>query len=117
MDFTCAPDCGLSASIAPLVNTAVMSNKANIEFYRQEQKLYDKWASKPELQEGIRLALLYKCNSQVRKALLAKHNIDQIENLTCQGITGIWEAAKDPMTSTFAIKEEGRADWLMQGST
>ena len=64
--------------------SAALSTKANIEMFRQEQKNYDEWAKAMELRKGIHLAILDKCNGQVKKALFAAHRIDQIESLTCK---------------------------------
>ena len=62
---------------------ALFFNKVDIEISRQEQKYYEEWAKGAELRKEITLAILDKCNGQVKKMLFAKHTIDQIEYLTC----------------------------------
>ena len=60
--------------------TAVaLSNKANIEYYFQQQMEYEEWERKAELRKGIRLTLLDRCNAQVKKVLTARHNTDEVE--------------------------------------
>ena len=66
------------------LNAAALSNKINIEYFRHELKTYEDWEKKAELRKGIRLALLDKCNTQVKTVLFPSHAIETIENLTCQ---------------------------------
>ena len=61
--------------------TAAISLKANIELFRQSQRLYEEWKKRAESRKGIRFALLDRCNGQVKKALLARYVIDTIEDL------------------------------------
>ena len=87
--------------------------KANIEFFRHELKTYEDWEKKAELRKGIRLALLDKCNTKVKKFLFASHAIETIENLTCQVtdlVAWIRHASKDPTLSTYASKEKAKSD-------
>ena len=58
------------------LTSAALSIKANIEMFRQEQKNYDDWAKAAELRKGVRLAILDKCNVQVKKVLFAEYPID-----------------------------------------
>ena len=99
----------------PELTPAALSTKANIEMFRQEQKNYDDWAKAAELRKGIRLAILDKCNVQVKKVLSAEHPIDQIESLTCKVtdcIAWIRKASKDPTMSTYARKEKATSEWV-----
>ena len=99
----------------PELTSAALSNKANIELFRHEMKAYEDWERKAELRKGIRLALLDKCNQQVKKVLFANHAIETIENLTCQVtdlVAWIRHASKDPTLSTYAKREKAKSDWV-----
>ena len=61
------------------------------------------------------MALLDKCNTQVKKVLFAEHPIEQIELLTCtvtDCIAWIRKASKDPTLSTYARREKAKSDWV-----
>ena len=99
----------------PELTPAAVSNKANIEFFRHEQREYEEWAKDAEMRKGIRLALLDKCNTQVKKVLFAEHSIEEIESLTStvtDFITWIRKASKDPTLSTYARREKAKSDWV-----
>ena len=75
----------------------------HIELVRHELKTYNEWARQADLRKGIRLALLDKCNAQVKKVLFVEHPIEQIELLTCtvtDCIAWIRKASKDPILSS-----------------
>ena len=107
----------LPEEIAPVyeleLTSAAVSTIANITvetLFRQEQKEYEEWTKGAETQSSIRLAILDKCNSQVKKTLFATHDINAIENRTCKitdFISWIRIASRDPTLSTYAMKKEG----------
>ena len=61
------------------------------------------------------MALLDKCNTQVKKVLFAEHPIEQIELLTCtvtDCIAWIRKASKDSTLSTSVRREKAKSDWV-----
>ena len=87
-----------------------------IEFHKLTMKKFGEWKKGAGTTRDIRMILLDKCTQQVRKALLAVHPVEEIENLKCRVsvfMTWLRKAAQDPTMSTYMKKAKAMSDYAV----